>query len=194
MVSFLSVGHQNLFCRSWIVVLIPGWPELRAVWTWSMVRLRSVSGTNSLSWGHSGGMTCSLLAWSISVMISHWMGDMMIVGEITFSGWVGSEPISNCRDSASALMFLVPGRYVTVKTKQEKNSDHLACLGLSLRAVLRYSKLRWSVHTVKGWFAPSNQWRHSSRADLMARSSRSPRHNSVLWRLVSVNSRHRGTT
>ncbi len=98
MVSFLSVGHQNLFCKSWIVAFIPGWPELRAVWTWSMVRLQRFSGTNSLSWGHSGGIACSVLAWSISVMISHWMGEMMIVGEITFSGWVSSEPFSNCQE------------------------------------------------------------------------------------------------
>ncbi len=65
---------------------------LRAVWTWSMVRLRGL-GTNSLSRGHSE-------VWRVhcwldhSVMISHWMG-IYDVGEITFSvEWF--EPHSNC--------------------------------------------------------------------------------------------------
>ncbi len=73
-----------------------------------------------------------------------------------------------------------------------KNRDHLACLGLSRLADLRYSRSRWSVRTTKGSLAPSNQWRHSSKAAFMARSSRSPTSNSAPQSWVSENRRQSG--
>ncbi len=128
-VSFLRVGHQKRFWSSCIVALMPGWPELRAAWTSAMVLSRRVSGTNNLFSGQSGGIFWVELACSISVVMSHWMGAMTTVGEIIFSGGLGSESSANCRDNASALTFFVPGWYVTIKSNRVKNNDHLACLG-----------------------------------------------------------------
>ncbi len=78
----------------------------------------------------------------ISVMRSHRTGARM-----TLEGKMGSLTLdvgrwSNCLDRASALPFLDPGRKVTLKSKYEKNRDHLACLGLSRLADLMYSRLR----------------------------------------------------
>ncbi len=89
MVSLLRVGHQNRFWSNCTVALMPGWPELRAVWTRVMVLSRRFSGTNNLFSGQSGGMIWSEFACSISVMMSHWIGATTTVGEIIFSGgWV----------------------------------------------------------------------------------------------------------
>ncbi len=64
-------------------------------------------------------------------------------------------------ESASALPFLDPGLYVTVKEKREKNRDQRAWRGLRRLAERIYSKLRWSVSTTNGFFEPSSQCRHS---------------------------------
>ncbi len=75
-----------------------------------IVLSRRAAGTNNLSWGHSVGTSSSVLACSISVIMSYWIGDTMRVGVITFSGILGSESFSNCRDRASAFVFLEPGK------------------------------------------------------------------------------------
>ncbi len=68
----------------------------------------------------------------ISVMMSHWMGARIMVGEIMDS-WVSGTMDDSCSlDRASAFVFCVPGRYVTEKSKWVKNKAHLACLWLSL--------------------------------------------------------------
>ncbi len=50
-----------------------------------------------------------------------------MVGEIMESLVSGSMDDSYSLDRASALVFCMPGRYVTVKSKRVKNKDHL-CL------------------------------------------------------------------
>lgn len=60
------------------------------------------------------------------------------------------------------------------RPKCAKNNAHQACRELSLRACLMYLRLRWSVNTIKGCQALSNQCRHSSNPALIASSLRFP--------------------
>ncbi len=172
--SACSVDHQKQLVSSCIVATMPGWPELGVKWTNWITIWRSACGTYvQLGELSAGGGS---VAWAsvISVMISNWMGARIRAGEMMGSLVGGSMDDSYCIDRASALFFSKPGRYVTMKSNRVKNRDHLACLWLSLLADFTYSRLQWSVSTVKGCFAPSSQWRHSSKAAFIARSSRLP--------------------
>ncbi len=91
----------------------------------------------------------------------------------SFESFCGGDE-SYSLDSASALPFLDPGLYVTLKEKREKNRDQRAWRGLRRLAERMYSKLRWSVSTTKGILEPSSQCRHSSNAAFIASNSRSP--------------------
>ena len=60
-------------------------------------------------------------------------------------------------ERASGLVFLEPGRYVSVKSNLPKNKAHLACREFRRLAVWMYDRFLWSVHTMKGSLEPSNQ-------------------------------------
>ncbi len=92
--------------------------------------------------GLSAGGGSVARASEISVMIFHWMGAGIRVGEMKDFLVGGRMDDSYCLDRASALVFSEPGRYVTVKLNRVKNRDHLACLWLSHLADFRYSRLR----------------------------------------------------
>ncbi len=78
---------------------------------------------------------------------------------------------------------------VTVNWNRVKKRAHLACLWLSLLALQRYSRLRWSVRTEKGNLDPSSQCRHLSKAVFVASCSRFPTSS---FCSACVRSRHRG--
>ncbi len=110
MTSVWSVNHQNLFERSWMDAVIPGCLELGISWTCWMTWVLKEGGTNVLLGGHSVGMGSVPCVSAISVMTSHYTGaTMRVVGKM-LSGERGWSVDSNWRESASALVFLEPGR------------------------------------------------------------------------------------
>ncbi len=149
-VSACSVDHQKRLVSSCMVAAIPGWPELGVEWTNWITLWRSVCGTYVRLGGLSAGGGSVAWASEISVMISHWMGARIRVGEMMDFLVGGRMDDSYCLDRASALVFSKPWRYVNVKLNRVKNRYHLACLWLSRLANFRYSRLRWSINTVKG--------------------------------------------
>ncbi len=75
-------------------------------------------------------------------MMSHCNGAKSSFPGIMLSlefGWTVSSS-SVRRESTSALVFLVPGQYVTVNRNLVKNKDHLPCRGFKCLAERRYSR------------------------------------------------------
>ncbi len=172
--SWAIRGHQNRCFTRNLVRLTPGWQAtLEQCPHWITSDLNP-SGTNNRFGGHStGGVTPSKAVLTFdstshtSVETNRFSGKM-------HSGVDGRSERSKIRDKESGLMFLEPGRYERVKSKRPKKSAHRACLEFNLLAVLMYSRFLWSVQTIKGTPEPSNQWRHSSNANLTANNSLLP--------------------
>ncbi len=120
-----------------------------------------------------GGADCSL-ARLISVRMSHWTGATSSCSGMMLYSVLKQLFPSAISDNASAFAFLEPGLYVTVNWKRIKNRAHLACCGFNCLAERRYSRFLWSVRIIKGYSAPSSQWRHFSIAAFLANSPRFP--------------------
>lgn len=57
------------------------------------------------------------------------------------------------------------------KSSRAKYRAYCASWGFKRLALWRYCRFLWSVRMVKGWWAPSSQWLHSSRTCLIDDSS-----------------------
>jgi len=59
------------------------------------------------------------------------------------------------RVKASGFPPAFPGRYVILKSKRKRNSDHRACRRLNSFVLMKYSGFLWSLKTWIGWREPS---------------------------------------
>ena len=169
LISFSMLGHQKRCLTLYKVRLIPGWQAREEVWHQWITSERS---TNRRLSGAAIRNLQVLLGTNHSLL--HLPGDCPHHKIIT-EDWNRSlgrrVRINNTRRGIWLDIFRT---WATIKLNRLKKRFHLACLGFSHLAERRYSKFLWSVQTRKGSSAPSNKCLHSSRAILMASSSRSP--------------------
>ncbi len=167
-------GHQNRCFTKQLVRFTPGWQATLEQWPHRITSDRNPSGTNKRLGGQPGGGVTPSKAVLTFDSTSHVSVEITTFSGKMHSGVTGRSDGSKIRDKVSGLMFLEPGRYERTKSKRPKKSAHRACLELSLLADLIYSRFLWSVQTIKGTPDPSNQWRHSSKANLTANNSLLP--------------------
>ena len=118
----------------------------------------------------------------------HVMGPTMHAGGRIVSGIGLEDGRSKRRDNESAFTFFFPGMLVTVKWKRVKNIAQRACRGFSLLALLRYSRLRWSVSIRKRWLAPNDA---TPQLPVSLREvPGSQRHNSSQQMMASLRRKH----
>lgn len=117
-----------------------------------------------LNWAcYFGNLFHNIPAYTVGAIIRE--GDMM-----GLRSWSLFQRSWN-KERASALPFLVPGQYMTVKLKQMNNSTHLAWWGFRDLASWLYCRFLWSAITWNGHQAPSNQCLHFSSAFFIESSS-----------------------
>jgi len=86
---------------------------------------------------------------------------------------LSSKPVlwSDRWNRASVFPMLSPGWWCMMKSNQAKSRDHLACLQLSLLAIMKYCRFLWSIQISQWCSTPSTKCLHSSNALTIANIS-----------------------